>query len=150
MEVYVLIMEEIGVGPEEPIFYGLIIGFMAYFLWNIFRWIRESQQKRAHKKKWDAALLSAEEQLEYSKKRLYTLLSDRYGATIVADAFAGEVSRGMSLALLKIALGNPSTVDITGVEHQTWRYSSGDGGILLIHVKNRQVIDWQKIKTNHG
>lgn len=37
-------MNKTIIGPEEPIFYGLLIGFGIYFLWVFFQWRRWKQQ----------------------------------------------------------------------------------------------------------
>lgn len=40
-------MNKTVIGPEEPIFYGLLIGFGLYFLWVFWRWQKWKKQTAA-------------------------------------------------------------------------------------------------------
>lgn len=143
-------MNEVGVGPEEPLFYAVIIGFLFYFSWILVQWWRWKVRQRKYGAYLEDVLKQTDSQRYALEGQLVAVLSDRHGSTTVASALKGELRRHMSISLLKIALGNPYEISFIGSGQQTWQYKWGANEVLYVLVERQRVINWQTVKLKNA
>lgn len=143
-------MDKTGVGPEEPIFYGVIIGFLIYFLFIFIKWRNWKIRKSIYASQIENEMVHLQSQIDAVRHQLSAALGRIYGNASVEAAFKGEIYHHMPVTLLKVALGNPQQVSFQGQNKQTWKYRLQNQQEVLIYMEDGKILDWQKIQLSNG
>lgn len=139
-------MGNIGVGPEEPIFYGILLGsslFLIYALWARFRRTRQRQHLMLGMARQKEAV---QMELQAATDLLRTKLQKEYRPDWISKAFEGKIFEGMPLPLVRIAMGEPYDIQFLGNADQSWTYLYPDKKVLL-YIGGSELTHWQELSV---